>query len=219
MLAGPGAGKTTTLVEVVVDRVESRGYAPEEILVLTFSRKAADELKSRIARRLGRTTAATPAMTFHSFCYGLVRQFQDASDFARPLQLRSAPEQDAMIQQLLAEGDAESWPAILRPALRTRGLASEMQRFLATARSKDMDDVDVLRAGETVGRVEWVAAARFFDDYTGVAALQNTIDYADLVFQAVELLRDDDNRQGNGRPLGLTDLAPGTDHRQDRNHR
>ena len=189
VLAGPGAGKTSTLVEVVADRVD-RGYAPDEILVLTFSRKAADELRSRIARRLSRTTTSTPAMTFHSFCYALVRRLQDPSDFVRPLQLLSAPEQDAMIQRLLGEGDAEEWPAIMRPSLRTRGLAGEMQRFLSTARSRDMDAVDVLALGEATGREEWKAAARFFDDYTAVAAFDNTIDYSDLVFQAVQLLRD-----------------------------
>ncbi|MRJ74949.1 AAA family ATPase [Aeromicrobium sp. SMF47] len=194
VLAGPGAGKTSTLVEVVADRVD-RGYAPEEILVLTFSRKAADELRSRIARRLDRTTATTPAMTFHSFCYALVRQLQTESEFSRPLQLLSAPEQDAIIQRLLGEGDAEQWPALMRPALRTRGLADEMQHFMATARSRNMDDVDVLRLGEASGREEWKAAARFFDEYTGVAALQNTIDYSDLVFQAVQLLRDPAHRE------------------------
>lgn len=195
VLAGPGAGKTTTLVEVVVDRVENRGYRPEEILVLTFSRKAADELRSRIARRLARTTATTTAMTFHSFCYGLVRQLQDPSEFIRPLQLLSAPEQDAMIQRLLAGGDAEEWPAAVRPALRTRGLAAEMQRFIATARSLNLDAVDVLRLGEQTGREEWTAAARFFDDYVSVSALMNTIDHADLVFQAVQHLRDPEQRE------------------------
>jgi superfamily I DNA/RNA helicase len=189
VLAGPGAGKTSTLVEVVARRVDE-GLAPEQILVLTFSRKAADELKSRIARRLARTTASTPAMTFHSYCYALVRQQQDPSDFVRPLQLLSAPEQDAMIQRLLGEGDAEEWPPLLRPSLRTRGLADEMQRFLSTARSRNLDAVDILRLGEQHGRDEWTAAARFFDDYTAVAAFDNTIDYSDLVFQAVQLLRD-----------------------------
>src|SRR5680860_1186218 len=76
VLAGPGTGKTTTLIEAVVDRIDNRGFKPDEALVLTFSRKAADELKSRIAARLGRTTSTTPAMTFHSFCYALVREFQ-----------------------------------------------------------------------------------------------------------------------------------------------
>jgi len=49
VLAGPGTGKTTTLVEAVVDRVERDGVDPEQILVLTFSRRAAAELRQRIA--------------------------------------------------------------------------------------------------------------------------------------------------------------------------
>ena len=73
VLAGPGAGKTTALVELVVDRVENGGLSPDQILVLTFSRKAAQEIRSRIARRLARTTSTTPAMTFHAFCYALLR--------------------------------------------------------------------------------------------------------------------------------------------------
>src|SRR4051812_25969096 len=70
VLAGPGTGKTTTLVEAVVERVR-RGAAPDEILVLTFSRKAADELRERITTRLGRTVREPAAWTFHSFCYAL----------------------------------------------------------------------------------------------------------------------------------------------------
>src|SRR6201986_3455919 len=56
VLAGPGTGKTTTIVAAVADRIENRGIAPERILVLTFSRKAAAELRERITARLQRTT-------------------------------------------------------------------------------------------------------------------------------------------------------------------
>ena len=52
VLAGPGTGKTTTIVAAVADRIENRGIAPERILVLTFSRKAAAELRERITARL-----------------------------------------------------------------------------------------------------------------------------------------------------------------------
>ena len=55
VLAGPGTGKTTTIVEAVVDRVARRGIDPGRVLVLTFSRKAAEELRERIALRLDRT--------------------------------------------------------------------------------------------------------------------------------------------------------------------
>src|SRR4051812_27588689 len=76
VLAGPGTGKTTTLVESVVARIE-RGAAPDSILVLTFSRRAAADLRTRIAARLGRTVVTPLAMTFHAFCYALVRRFAD----------------------------------------------------------------------------------------------------------------------------------------------
>src|SRR5262245_36926692 len=55
VLAGPGTGKTTTLVESIVDRVRTDGIDPSRILALTFGRRAAIELRDRIAARLDRT--------------------------------------------------------------------------------------------------------------------------------------------------------------------
>ncbi|MDT7548861.1 MAG: hypothetical protein QOE84_1255, partial [Actinomycetota bacterium] len=103
VLAGPGTGKTTTLVEAVARRVEGRGVeggglAPEEVLVLTFSRKAAQELRERITARLGTTTAGPSAWTFHAFCYALVREHQSAEAFRDPMRLLSGPEQDVALR-------------------------------------------------------------------------------------------------------------------------
>ena len=75
VLAGPGTGKTTTLVEAIVDRIEHRGASPESVLALTFSRKAAEQLRDRVTARLGRTTSTTMCSTFHSFAYGLIRRY------------------------------------------------------------------------------------------------------------------------------------------------
>src|ERR1700729_4252762 len=74
VLAGPGTGKTTTIVAAVAERIERRGIDPARILVLTFSRKAAGELRDRITPRLGRTTSQPLALTFHSYAYALVRR-------------------------------------------------------------------------------------------------------------------------------------------------
>src|SRR5258707_11957603 len=63
VLAGPGTGKTTTIVETVVDRVSRGGVDPSRVLVLTFSRKAAEELRARIMLRLGRTLRQPVALT------------------------------------------------------------------------------------------------------------------------------------------------------------
>src|ERR1700758_4520830 len=122
VLAGPGTGKTTTIVEAVTDRVERRGIDPGRILVLTFSRKAAGELRDRITARLHRTTSEPLALTFHSYAYGLVRrEFVLAGD--QPPRLLSAPEQLLEIRRLLrgevADGAAD-WPERLRPPPPTR---------------------------------------------------------------------------------------------------
>ena len=58
VLAGPGTGKTTTLVEAIADRIERRGTAPDRVLALTFSRKAAEQLRDRVTARVARTTSA-----------------------------------------------------------------------------------------------------------------------------------------------------------------
>ncbi len=115
VLAGPGTGKTTTLVEAIVDRVEQRGASPESVLALTFSRKAAEQLRDRVTARLGRTTATTLSATFHSFAYGLVRRYAPAELYAAPLRLLSAPESDVVLRELLTR-HAESVALAAGPA-------------------------------------------------------------------------------------------------------
>src|SRR5690348_9053644 len=99
VLAGPGTGKTTTIVAAVAERIE-RGVDPSRVLVLTFSRKAAGELRDRITARLGRTTSEPLALTFHSYAYALVRrEFVLRGD--QPPRLLSAPEQLLEIRRML----------------------------------------------------------------------------------------------------------------------
>ena len=62
VLAGPGTGKTTTLVEAAVARVRD-GVPIEQLLMLTFSRRAAAELRARVTARLGGTRAHSEMMT------------------------------------------------------------------------------------------------------------------------------------------------------------
>ncbi len=205
VLAGPGTGKTTTLVESVVDRIEKRGLRPEQVLVLTFSRRAADELRTRIGARLGRTTVGALASTFHSFCYALVRRFSEPGLYARPPTLLSAPEQDVRLRELLggslASGRA-AWPASVLPALGTRGLAGELRGLMAHARSMRLDPADVEAAGLRHGRPEWVAAGQFFAESLEVLDEQAMVDYAELVHRATIIASDPAHRAVLRRELG-----------------
>ncbi|WP_455678868.1 UvrD-helicase domain-containing protein [Streptomyces avidinii] len=188
VLAGPGTGKTTTLVEAVTARVEA-GTDPARILILTFSRKAAVELRDRAALRLG-GARAPQATTFHSFCYGLVRSHQDTDLFADPLRLLSGPEQDVMVRTLL-EGQRRirsiRWPDDLRAALTTRGFADEVRAVLARARELGLGPQALSSFAERIGRPDWKAAAAFLSEYLDVLDMQGTLDYAELLHRAVLL--------------------------------
>ncbi|WP_405790798.1 UvrD-helicase domain-containing protein [Streptomyces sp. NBC_01367] len=188
VLAGPGTGKTTTLVEAVTARVEA-GADPARILILTFSRKAAVELRDRAALRLG-GARAPQATTFHSFCYGLVRAHQDTDLFADPLRLLSGPEQDVMVRTLL-EGQRRirsiRWPDDLRAALTTRGFADEVRAVLARARELGLGPQALSSFADRIGRPDWKAAAAFLSEYLDVLDMQGTLDYAELLHRAVLL--------------------------------
>lgn len=188
VLAGPGTGKTTTLIEAAAARVEA-GTDPARVLILTFSRKAAVELRDRAALRLG-GARAPQATTFHSFCYGLVRAHQDTDLFADPLRLLSGPEQDVMVRTLL-EGQRRirsiRWPDDLRAALTTRGFADEVRAVLARARELGLGPEALADFARRIGRPDWQAAAAFLSEYLDVLDMQGTLDYAELLHRAVLL--------------------------------
>ncbi|MGW2619266.1 ATP-dependent helicase [Streptomyces sp. NPDC001500] len=193
VLAGPGTGKTTTLVESVAARIDGGGD-PARILVLTFSRKAAVELRDRMAHRMG-AAHAPQATTFHSYCYALVRAHQDAELFVEPLRLLSGPEQDVAVRELLAgQLDLQRlglahvrWPDELRACLTTRGFADEVRAVLARSRELGLDPASLDAFAHRIGRPDWRAAAAFLAEYLDVLDLHGVIDYAELVHRAVLL--------------------------------
>jgi superfamily I DNA/RNA helicase/RecB family exonuclease len=196
VLAGPGTGKTTAIVEAVTERITERRIDPERVLVLTFSRKAAQELRERITTRLRRTTRQPLALTFHSYAYALVRrEFVLAGDV--PPTLLSGPEQLLEVRRMLrgeaASGEpaaAEPWPERLRAALGTRGFATELRDFLLRAAERGLDGQGLARLGRVHGRDDWVAAGGFLDRYIARFDLAPVpaYDYAEIVRIAAALL-------------------------------
>ncbi len=195
VLAGPGTGKTTTLVEAIVDRIERRDVAPESVLALTFSRKAAEQLRDRVTARLGRTMATGLSSTFHSFAYGLIRAHSPAELYAEPLRLLSAPEQDVVLQRLLThEAESVRWPRGMHQAVGTRGFAREVQTVLARAREKGLDPGALAELGARNEQPAWVAAGRFMAQYLDVLDSESAIDYPELLHRAVALAERPDVR-------------------------
>ncbi len=179
VLAGPGTGKTATLVEAVARRVEA-GADPGRLLVLTFSRRAAAELRERLARRLGAGHVPPTAWTFHAFCLQLLAQHGGG-----PPTLLGGPEQDLAIREMLRGdlADGRRWPEPLQGVLDRRGLAVEVRALIGRAQSVGLGPAELRQTG----RADWQAVADFYARYLDVLDLQGVVDYGELVTRAAHV--------------------------------
>ncbi|MGX7679227.1 ATP-dependent helicase [Jatrophihabitans sp. DSM 45814] len=193
VLAGPGTGKTTTLVEAAVDRVVNRAVPVENLLLLTFSRAAAGELRDRVTARLQRTVSEPVARTFHSYAFGIVRRSAVLTGEPAP-RLLSGSEQDVTLRDLLAGrriDGREGWPAHLSAASETRAFTDELRELLMRAIERDIAPAELAAYGTKHARPDWLAAAEILDEYLDVTALKapGAFDAAELIQRAkAELL-------------------------------
>ncbi|MDD3078953.1 MAG: UvrD-helicase domain-containing protein [Paludibacter sp.] len=74
--AGPGTGKTNTLIRWIAQQIEHAGIAPEEIIAITFTNKAADELQERLDKQMGKLAGQIVCGTFHAIAYNFLREIK-----------------------------------------------------------------------------------------------------------------------------------------------
>lgn len=194
VLGASGTGRTTTMVEVIARRI-AEGMAAEDVMVLSSSRRAGQDLSDRVARRLPPGTALPRVTTLYALCLDLLARF--AEDGPTP-RLLTAPEQELRMREVLA-GTTMEWPAPVARAVHTRLFARELREVLTRARQLGMEPEDLQEREEPLLR----AAGVFFEEYLQVLDHQQLIDYPELVYRARLLLADDDRRRAAGERIGL----------------
>ncbi len=114
MLAGAGTGKTKALTTRIVHLLNTGRARPNEILAVTFTNKAAREMKERVGRLLGQTVEGMPWLgTFHSICVKLLRRHAELVGLKSNFTILDTDDQLRLLKQLVqAAGiDDKRWPA------------------------------------------------------------------------------------------------------------
>ena len=216
VVGGPGTGKTTLLLAAAARRIRS-GAAPENVLLLVGSRRAAGELRARLTALVHdadegvRTTREPLVRTVHSYAFGVLR-LHAARHGDPPPRLLASAEQDAVVRDLLAGelygwpgGDVpgSGWPERLLPAIGLPGFATELRELLLLAAERGLGPDELRALGGRFDVPEWEAAGRFFRTYEQVVLLRGAagrgapqatapaLDAAELVGAALDALADD----------------------------
>ncbi|HEU4320060.1 MAG TPA: ATP-dependent DNA helicase [Acidimicrobiia bacterium] len=183
VVAGPGTGKTEFLVRRVAHILEAGKARPSEVIVLSFSRRAAAKLADRISSLVGGTGVPVDVTTFHSL--GL-RLIETATGGDRPVPL-TTPEQVGLVRQVLSQENPADWPVTYRGILDTQAFATEVGDFLlrCSERLLSPDDLATMAAE----RADWRGLPAFFDRYLAHLDAVGRTDYGVLLAHAVDLLR------------------------------
>lgn len=195
---GPGTGKSTVLVESAVRRVIEGGLDPAGILILAPGRHAAAALRDTFTGRLDRSLSTTPARTWASYAFDLIRRAkaEGVLPLPRPPKLLSGPEQDLIIKELL-EGHATPgfelpWPEDLSAALPTRGFRHEIRLLFDRIIESGRTPEDLVALAWECGRPDWLAAAGLYREYRDVLDLRmpEAFDPAGIITTARQIFQD-----------------------------
>lgn len=196
--AGPGTGKTRTLVERIVRLIENGEAKPDEILALTFSNKAAGELIDRVGNSVGSAAANIWTSTFHAFGLELVRKHHELFELSQDPRLIDGSQAIDMLEEVLPALPIIHNQNLFEPALALRDILK------AIARAKD-ELVGWKRYGELADKMaanatdddERIAAAKaqevalLYRHYQSQLEGLKAVDYGDLVMLPALKLRDD----------------------------
>ena len=103
ILAGAGSGKTTVITRRIAWLVEEAGVHPSSILAVTFTNKAAEEMRERVARLVSVPVEQLWVSTFHSFCTRMLRREGDRTPVGRDFVIFDPSDQKSLVKQVLAE--------------------------------------------------------------------------------------------------------------------
>ena len=107
ILAGAGSGKTRVLVAKVIYLVKEKNIDPSSIVMMTFTNKAAAEMKERISRQLGGVVRLGYVGTYHSFCVRVLRVFWEEAGLDKNFIIYDDDDQKSLIKQIIEEKKLE----------------------------------------------------------------------------------------------------------------
>ena len=176
IIAGAGAGKTKTLTTKIAYLIENKNVAPENILAITFTNKAAKEMKDRLFKTIGQTAKYLQVSTFHSFGLKLLRENYDALGYDKNFVIMDSDDSLTVVKKIIKDIGYD--PKIYNPrAIRNKisSCKNEMTSPEAYERYAASDFEKVVQ--------------EVYAKYEKKLQRNNSVDFDDLLLLPIELFK------------------------------
>src|SRR5215469_4923860 len=176
VLAGAGSGKTRVLTHRIAWLIQAENVSPHGILAVTFTNKAAGEMRGRVERLLGVPGGTLWIGTFHGIAHRLLRLHWREANLAQGFQILDAEDQQRLIKKILKAAELDE----------TRWVPREVQWFINNNKDEGRRPQHLKDGGDPTRR----QMIKLYGAYEEACARNGVVDFAELLLRAFELWRD-----------------------------
>lgn len=180
ILAGAGSGKTRVLTHRIAYLIEEKGVNPWNILAITFTNKAAGEMRDRVDSLVQSGARSVWVSTFHSLCVRILRRFIEYLGYENNFTIYDADDQKTLIKQVLKKLDLD--PKQYRER--------EMLNIISGAKNELIGVDEFWKHAQDDWRMKKVSEV--YEAYQAELKKNNALDFDDLIFKTVDLFRVND---------------------------
>lgn len=182
ILAGAGSGKTRVLTHRVAYLIEQGFCNPWEILVVTFTNKAAKEMKERVESLVGENVKVEWLGTFHSICVRILKRDIEYLGYSKDFNIIDEQDKQKLIKQILKDLKIDE----------DKFSASSIASSISKAKDELKTVVDYERGSSGDYREEQIA--KVYNEYQKLLKKNNSVDFDDLIFLTVRLFEENPSR-------------------------
>ena len=177
ILAGAGSGKTRVLTHRIAYLIGERGVNPWNILAITFTNKAAEEMRQRVDNLVGFGAESVGVSTFHSACVRILRRFIDRLGYENHFTIYDTDDQKTLIKEVCRKVDVDT------KVFKERSLLSAIS---SAKNEMILPDEFELNAGGDFAKMK---IAKVYREYETQMRANNALDFDDLLVKTVQLLQ------------------------------
>jgi DNA helicase-2/ATP-dependent DNA helicase PcrA len=176
VLAGAGSGKTRVLTHRIIWVIQAEGASPHSILAVTFTNKAASEMRGRVEQLLSMPSGGLWIGTFHGIAHRLLRLHWREAGLVQGFQILDSEDQQRLIKKLIKAQNLDE----------SRWVPREVQAFINSHKDEGQRPKDIKDKDDPT-RAQFI---RLYADYEAACAKAGVVDFAELLLRAFELWRD-----------------------------